>query len=262
MSAALSLEYFQAQAAGLSYRNQAFIDGKYVPPASGKTFDCINPATGKVLTKVAACDKEDVDRAVKAARAAFEKGAWANMAPADRKKILIRFAELIDQAPRRAGAARDARHGQAHRDARSDRHSGLGQCIRWYAEAIDKIYDEVAPTGPRPSRLITPRADRRRGRRRAVELPAADGVLEDRPGARRRQLRHPEARRAVAAHRHPPRRAGGRGRHPRRRASTSCPASARRRARRSAATWTSTASPSPARPRSASTSCATPARAT
>ena len=97
MSAALSLDSLQAQAAGLQYRNQAFINGKYVPAASGKTFDNINPATGKVLAKVAECDKEDVDRAVKAARAAFEKGSWANMAPSDRKKVLLRFADLIEK---------------------------------------------------------------------------------------------------------------------------------------------------------------------
>ena len=71
MSAALSLENFQAQAAGLTYRSQVFINGKYVPAASGKTFDNINPATGKVINQVSAGDKEDVDRAVAAARAAF-----------------------------------------------------------------------------------------------------------------------------------------------------------------------------------------------
>ncbi|HEX4569039.1 MAG TPA: aldehyde dehydrogenase family protein, partial [Dongiaceae bacterium] len=97
MSAALSLENFRAQAAGLTYRSQAFINGKYVSAASGKTFDNINPATGKVINQVASGDKEDVDRAVAAARAAFEKGSWANMAPSDRKKVLIRFADLIDK---------------------------------------------------------------------------------------------------------------------------------------------------------------------
>ena len=67
-----------------------------------------------MLTQVAAGDKEDVDRAVKAARAAFEKGSWAQRAPVERKKVLIRFAELIEKHSERAGAARDARHGQAH----------------------------------------------------------------------------------------------------------------------------------------------------
>ena len=60
----------------LNLRGEAFIDGKRVPSLSGATFDCINPATGGLLTKVAACDAADVDRAVQSARAAFEDGRW------------------------------------------------------------------------------------------------------------------------------------------------------------------------------------------
>ena len=67
------------------------------PAASGKTFDCISPIDGKVLTKVAECDKEDVDRAVKAARAAFDKGVWSNMAPMQRKKIMLKWVSLIEK---------------------------------------------------------------------------------------------------------------------------------------------------------------------
>ena len=86
---------FRAMIPTLTFRNQAFINGKYVASASGKTFDCVNPATGQVLTKVAACEQADVDAAVKAARAAFEKGTWANMAPAQRKRIMLKLADLM-----------------------------------------------------------------------------------------------------------------------------------------------------------------------
>src|SRR5258708_28820532 len=79
----------------LSFRTQAFIDGRYVDAASGATFDSINPATGKLLARVAAADEEDINRAVAAARAAFRKRSWADFAPAQRNKILLRFAELI-----------------------------------------------------------------------------------------------------------------------------------------------------------------------
>ena len=72
MSAVLSIDNWKSEAARLSYRNQSFIAGKYVAAASGKTFDCVNPANGQVLTQVAAGEAEDVDRAVKAGRAAFE----------------------------------------------------------------------------------------------------------------------------------------------------------------------------------------------
>ena len=63
------------------------------PPAL--TFDSINPATGKLLARVASGDTEDINRAVTAARAVFRKGSWANLAPAKRKRLLFRFAELI-----------------------------------------------------------------------------------------------------------------------------------------------------------------------
>ena len=85
---------------------------RFAPPA--QTFDSINPGTGKLLARVASGDTEDINRAVTAARAAFRKGVWSNLAPNKRQKILKRFAELIRQQRRRAGAARNARHGQAH----------------------------------------------------------------------------------------------------------------------------------------------------
>src|SRR3979490_627820 len=83
------------RAATLSSPPRAFIDGRYLDAASGATFDSINPATGKLLARVAAGDEEDINRAVGAARAAFRKGSWAALAPAKRKKILWRFAEAI-----------------------------------------------------------------------------------------------------------------------------------------------------------------------
>ncbi len=154
MSAALSLDAWKSQASSLSYRNQAFIGGKYVDAASGATFDCINPATGQVLTKVAACDKEDVDRAVAAARAAFEKGSWSQMAPAKRKRILQKFADLMEKHATELALLETLDMGKPIRDSSSIDIPGSINCIRWYAEAIDKIYDEVAPTGPEAVAMI------------------------------------------------------------------------------------------------------------
>ncbi len=94
MAAALSIADWKSEASRLRYRNQAYIDGRYVDAASGKTFECVNPASGEVLTHVASCDAEDVDRAVKAARAAFEDGRWSRAAPRKRKKVLQRFRAL------------------------------------------------------------------------------------------------------------------------------------------------------------------------
>ena len=72
---------------------RAFIDGRFVPAASGKTLETINPATGRVFAEVAECDAEDVDRAVRAARDAFEDRRWAGQTPFERKKVLLRLAE-------------------------------------------------------------------------------------------------------------------------------------------------------------------------
>ncbi|MGB6076967.1 MAG: aldehyde dehydrogenase family protein, partial [Candidatus Acidiferrales bacterium] len=75
-----------------------FINGKWVEAASGKTFPTYNPATGEVLANVAEGDREDIDRAVKAARAAFETGPWANkMSPAQRGKLIWKLADLLEK---------------------------------------------------------------------------------------------------------------------------------------------------------------------
>ncbi len=78
-------------------RSRLLIDGKLVDAASGKTFPVYNPATGTVLAKVAEADAADVDRAVKAARRAFDDGPWSKMSPSDRGKLLWKLADLIEQ---------------------------------------------------------------------------------------------------------------------------------------------------------------------
>jgi phenylacetaldehyde dehydrogenase len=73
------------------------IGGKWVESASGKTFETRNPATGEVLSRVAEGDREDIDRAVKAARRAFDEGPWSETLPAERSRLLWKISELIDQ---------------------------------------------------------------------------------------------------------------------------------------------------------------------
>ena len=74
---------------------QAFIDGRLSASADGKTYATANPATGKKLGDVALCAEQDVNRAVAAARTAFDKGAWSRLAPAERKKILLGYVDLL-----------------------------------------------------------------------------------------------------------------------------------------------------------------------
>ncbi len=155
MTEMLSREEWEAQASRLEIRNKAFIDGKYVDAVSGETFECINPANGEVITRVAACDAADVDKAVAAARRAFESGVWANMPPAVRKKKLLKFADLIRKHSAELALLETLDMGKPISDStRIDIPASSG-CIAWNAEAIDKIYDEIAPTDPRAVAMIT-----------------------------------------------------------------------------------------------------------
>lgn len=141
-------------AATLRLRDKAFIDGKAVEALSGETFDCINPATGGLLAKVAACGEADVDRAVKSARAAFEDGRWSRKSPAERKAVLLKLADLIRANTVELALLDSLDMGKLVMDAATVDVPGSAAIFQWYAEAIDKVYDEVAPTGPNNLALV------------------------------------------------------------------------------------------------------------
>ena len=149
-----TFEDWKARAAALKIRHQAFIDGKFVDAASGKTFESINPATGEVLAHVAECDVEDVNRAVIAARAAFEDGRWSGQAPGGRKTVMLKLAELIRENLEEFALLDSLDMGKLVKDAVTVDAPGSAHFFQWYAEAIDKIYDEVAPTGPGDLALV------------------------------------------------------------------------------------------------------------
>ena len=134
-------------AAGLRLRDKAFIDGKPVDALSGATFDSVNPATGALLAKVAACGEPDVDRAVRSARAAFEDGRWSGRSPGERKAVLLRLADLIRENSVELALLDSLDMGKLVTDAATIDVPGSAAIFQWYAEAIDKVYDEVAPTG-------------------------------------------------------------------------------------------------------------------
>ncbi|HSS66881.1 MAG TPA: aldehyde dehydrogenase [Gammaproteobacteria bacterium] len=154
-SAVVSIHDWKGRAEALDIRHQAFIDGRYVDAASGKRFDDVSPVDGRVLARVAACDGEDVDRAVAAARRSFESGRWSQMAPAERKRILQRFAERIRDHADELALLETLDMGKPIRDASSIDIPAVVNCIAWYAEAVDKVYDEVAPTSQSALALIT-----------------------------------------------------------------------------------------------------------
>ena len=95
MSDLLTHEEYIAIEKSLNFPTNAFINGKFKSSKSGKTFETKNPATGKVITNIAACNSEDVDHAVVKAREAFDQGHWSKLHPSERKQALIKLSKLI-----------------------------------------------------------------------------------------------------------------------------------------------------------------------
>ena len=155
MSEMLNLDQWKAKAAGLSFQNRAFIGGHYVAAASGETFDCISPRDGSLLTRVSNCGEEDVDRAVATARAAFEKGDWRDMAPKDRKAALLKFAQLIEDDREELALMESLDMGKPIKYSMAADIPGAVKTLRWYGEAIDKVYDRIAPTRTDALVLVT-----------------------------------------------------------------------------------------------------------
>ncbi|MFJ3485992.1 aldehyde dehydrogenase [Pseudomonas sp. NPDC090202] len=146
---------WEQRAAVLSPRHQAFIDGDYRDAVSGDTFDCISPLDGRLLTRVASCAEADADLAVANARAVFESGVWSRLAPVKRKAVLIRLAELMEHHAEELALLETLDMGKPIGDALSIDIPGAARAIRWYGEAIDKVYDEIAATEHDQLGLIT-----------------------------------------------------------------------------------------------------------
>jgi acyl-CoA reductase-like NAD-dependent aldehyde dehydrogenase len=146
---------WQSLADSLSIRNRALIDGALVDAASGKTFETINPATGRVLAQVAEGDAEDVDRAVKAARRAFEDRRWAGQPPAARKAVLLKLAELVRENAAELAALETLDMGKPVALSGQVDVPNVAKTFQYYAEAVDKFYGEVAPTADSVLATIT-----------------------------------------------------------------------------------------------------------
>jgi 4-guanidinobutyraldehyde dehydrogenase/NAD-dependent aldehyde dehydrogenase len=131
------------RAQSLQIEGRAYIDGEYVSSASGEVFDCINPANGRIITSIASGDAEDIDRAVKSARRAFD--GWSRMAAMDRKKIMLRFAELILANRDELALLETLNVGKPITSSTGGDIPSAANCIAWNAEAVDKFYGEVAP---------------------------------------------------------------------------------------------------------------------
>jgi gamma-glutamyl-gamma-aminobutyraldehyde dehydrogenase len=150
-----SLQEWQTLAGKLKPHHQLFINGRFEDADSGKCFSSINPANQSVLAEVAAGDATDIDRAVTAARAAFNKGVWSEETPQNRKTVLLKLADLIRANLDELALLDSMDMGKPVEDAAAVDVPGSAAFFQWYAEAIDKIYDEIAPTGKGNLALIT-----------------------------------------------------------------------------------------------------------
>ena len=152
---ALTFADWQQRARDLHIEGRAFIQGEYSASAAGADFDCISPVDGRMLAQVASCDEADADRAVLSARMAFESGAWSRLAPAKRKAVMIRFADLLEANAQELALLETLDMGKPISDALAVDVPGAARALRWSGEAIDKIYDEVAATPHDQLGLVT-----------------------------------------------------------------------------------------------------------
>ena len=126
-------------------QTQCFIGGQWVPAASGKTFETIHPATEEVIAEIAEGDKEDIDRAVKAARDAFDNGPWRTMDARDRGRLMNKLADLIEDELDELAALETLDNGKPIRDARTADIPLVIDTLRYYAGWADKIQGHTIP---------------------------------------------------------------------------------------------------------------------
>jgi aldehyde dehydrogenase (NAD+) len=130
-------------------QTKLLIDGKWVNAASGKTFETVNPSTGEVLAKVAEADKADVDKAVEAARKAFDEGPWSKMSATQRGMLMNKLADLIEENKEELAALETLDNGKPINDSRNGDLPLTIACYRYYAGWADKIHGKTIPVnGP------------------------------------------------------------------------------------------------------------------
>ena len=130
----------------LSFPSKIFINGKYQESKSNKVFENISPIDGKIINNVAFAQSIDVDSAVTIARKTFEQGSWSKSDPSHRKKVLLKFADLLETHQLELALLDTIDVGKTINDTFNADVPASVDNIRWYAELIDKVYDDIAPT--------------------------------------------------------------------------------------------------------------------
>lgn len=138
----------------LQFPTDAFINGKFVKSTSGKTSPTFNPATGEKIADYASCDIECVEKATSVARKVFEQGTWSLMHPSERKKILLRFAHLVESNLESLAVLESIDSGKPISECLNIDLAETVHCIEWHAEYADKRYDDISPSGSRALGII------------------------------------------------------------------------------------------------------------
>ena len=146
MSDLLTRAEYAAIAADLDLPKTPFVDGKF-RKGSGAPMDTVNPATGAVLATISTAGPDDVSFAVEKAREAFDQGHWSKAHPSERKDVLIKLCKYITRRKRELAVMESLESGKPIRDCEEIDIPETIHCLKWHAEAIDKIYDQVGPSG-------------------------------------------------------------------------------------------------------------------
>lgn len=154
MSHATTASTYTTLAASLVIQDKAFINGAFVPALSGATLATTNPATDAVLAHIPRCNADDVNVAVKHARAIFEQGTWRLASPGARKQVLLALATLIDEHTEELAVLESLDSGKPVSECLAVDVPETAHVLRWHAEIIDKLYDQSAPVGNNAMTLI------------------------------------------------------------------------------------------------------------
>jgi 4-guanidinobutyraldehyde dehydrogenase / NAD-dependent aldehyde dehydrogenase len=146
---------WHARAETLKIDGRALINGKRVKAADGTTFECFSPINNRKLCDVAMCKAADINLAVDAARTAFNDRRWGSLSPKERKQTMIRFADLILANREELALLETLDMGKPIMASLNTDVNSAANTIRWFGEAIDKVYDEIAPTAGHTLAMIT-----------------------------------------------------------------------------------------------------------
>ncbi|MEM7290847.1 MAG: aldehyde dehydrogenase family protein, partial [Pseudomonadota bacterium] len=137
---------YQSIAAEIDLPKTPFIDGKY-RRGTGPEMDTVNPATNDVIAQISTAGSDDVELAVQKAREAFDQGHWSKLHPSERKDVLIRMCKLMTRRGRELVVLESIESGKPVADIEQIDLPETIHCIKWHAEAVDKIYDQTGPNG-------------------------------------------------------------------------------------------------------------------